>query len=645
MRRYCIVIALLLLSVNVFAANTFLALCYHDVRDDVDGTVDDDQMAVSTDNLIAQFSWLRQHGYHVISLDDVRAARRGEKSLPDKAILLTFDDGYKSTFTHVFPLLKQFNYPAVVALVGRWLDTPRGQNVQYGDKEIRPRRFFMDWDEIKIMAKSGLVEFASHTYDLHKGILGNPFGNFQPAVTTLRYDKDRHHYETTAQHRTMLRQDLRRNNLLFKEKTGLTLKAMVWPYGEYNQMAEEVAHAQGLAMSLTLDDGINTISKENTRIKRLLIKGNPSLADFVYDLQHPVSQDPVRVAHVDLDYIYDPDPVQQNKNLSQLLDRIKAMKINTVYLQAFSDPDGDGNADALYFPNRYLPVKADLFNRVAWQLRSRCQVKVYAWMPVLSFLIPGTRSLRVRVMDNDGTIKAVDSDYVRLSPFSEKARKMIESIYQDLAKHAHFDGLLFHDDAYLGEDEDLSPDAMLAAQRGLNKKQFSPEDLRHRYLTQWIQLKTRTLTALTQKLAETVRYYRPQVKTARNIYANVILNPRSQRWFSQNFQDMLDNYDYTAVMAMPYMEQARKPRHWLAQLVGKVKQYDPTLNKTVFELQAVDWRIKQPVSAVKLRDQFRLLMRNGVKHIGYYPDMFLDNEPRLAMLKASISLSIFPFEQ
>ena len=64
---------------------------------------------------------------------------------------------------------------------------------------------------------------------------------------------------------------------------------------------------------------------------------------------------------------------------------MRAMRINTVYLQAFSDADGNGQAEALYFPNRHLPMRADLFSYVAWQLRTRARVFVYAWMPVLAF--------------------------------------------------------------------------------------------------------------------------------------------------------------------------------------------------------------------------------------------------------------------
>ena len=92
----------------------------------------------------------------------------------------------------------------------------------------------------------------------------------------------------------------------------------------------------------------------------------------------------MRVAHVDLDYVYDPDPAQTDRNLGELVQRILDLQINTVFLQAYSDPTGDGLVRSVYFPNRWLPVRADLFNRAAWQLHNRANVMVYAWMPVLA---------------------------------------------------------------------------------------------------------------------------------------------------------------------------------------------------------------------------------------------------------------------
>ncbi|MFX7140765.1 poly-beta-1,6-N-acetyl-D-glucosamine N-deacetylase PgaB, partial [Acinetobacter baumannii] len=77
----------------------------------------------------------------------------------------------------------------------------------------------------------------------------------------------------------------------------------------------------------------------------------------------------IRALQVDLDDVYDPDPAQQGRNLDALIERVKRISPTHVYLQAFADPDGNNPADALYVPNRHMPMRADLFSRVAWQLK------------------------------------------------------------------------------------------------------------------------------------------------------------------------------------------------------------------------------------------------------------------------------------
>ena len=79
----------------------FHILAYHDVRDEE--AAFPDRYAISTRNLVVHFAWLRSNGYHVIGIDDVLAARSGGKPLPPKAVMLTFDDGYRSLYTRVFP--------------------------------------------------------------------------------------------------------------------------------------------------------------------------------------------------------------------------------------------------------------------------------------------------------------------------------------------------------------------------------------------------------------------------------------------------------------------------------------------------------------------------------------------------------------
>src|SRR3546814_1135116 len=113
---------------------------------------------------------------------------------------------------------------------------------------------------------------------------------------------------------------------------------------------------------------------EGDALPRLLVANDPRLADFAMEVVGLEERQNLRAVHVDLDYVYDPDPAQTDRNLGILVQRIADMGVNTVFLQAFADPEGEGLVRSLYFPNRWLPMRADLFNRVAWQQIGRAHV-------------------------------------------------------------------------------------------------------------------------------------------------------------------------------------------------------------------------------------------------------------------------------
>jgi biofilm PGA synthesis lipoprotein PgaB len=75
-----------------------------------------------------------------------------------------------------------------------------------------------------------------------------------------------------------------------------------------------------------------------------------------------------------------------------------------------------------------------------------------------------------------------------------------------------------------------------------------------------------------------------------------------------------------------------------------VAEHPGALAKTVFELQATDWRSGQPVPTATLATQMERLQRLGVVNFGYYPDDFLQDHPALARVKPAISLQTFPRE-
>ena len=660
-------LALALLCCNIGLAKgegQFIVLSYHDIKDAVVEDASVGKTTVSTTNLEKQFEWLKQTGYHVISVDDLLQAKEGKTNLPSKSVLLSFDDGYSSLYFKVYPLLKQYHYPALVAVVGKWMEPNRTATGSFPHDDDSPaKESLLTWEQINEMKRSGWVEIASHSYDLHHGIQGNPQGNLQPAAVTWVYDPIHQSYETDAAYRQRIRLELKHASDSLFAHIGKKPRVMVWPYGETNQLLIQEAKNQGMGITLGLGDGHNTLA-DLAYARRLLIVENPNIEEFAKMVEGQRTHDrPLRVAHVDLDYIHDPDPVQTERNLGMLLDRIQTMGLNTVYLQAFADPDGDGNADALYFPNRHLPVADDLFNRTAWQLLTRTRVKVYAWMPVLAFGLKVPEAWFVhewRVADkqrgetqvsepqSDRTSQREKAclsthDYKRLSPFNFKAKRMVGQIYEDLAKYNHFAGILFHDDAILTDYEDVTPQALdyVGTHWQLPTRRNQLRDNVEMRM-KWAKHKTHLLVEWTDYLANIVRKYHPDLKTARNYYALPILEPNSEEWYAQSMASGLASYDYVAIEAMPFMEKAENPDAWLDKLVMTVGMYPEGLKKTVFELQTVDWNTRQNIAMEILLKQFKRMQAKGAIHLGYYPDNVYADHPRVQDMESAFALPQFP---
>lgn len=617
-------------------ADPLAVLCYHEIAEQRDAL--DPYFAVAPAQLAEHLEWLTRNGYHFVSLQQVIAARTGGRSLPAKPVLLTFDDGYRSAYEAAWPLLKHYRAPAVLDVVGSWLES--GDPVNMGDSKA-PRRHFLTWPELREMQASGLVEIASHTHDMHHGISGNPQSDREPAATTRAWLVEQGRYETEAAYRARIRADLAANNALIRKRLGRTPRAVVWPYGSYNAVAFETAAALGMPVTMTLDDGPNRPDTPLSQLRRSLMSRDTDTAALAAELAVRAAglddnDRAAKVMHVDLDNIHDPSPVQQTRNLGLLLDRINAMRVNTVYLQAYSDPDGNGSADALYFRNRHLPMKADLFNHVAWQILKRTRARrVYAWMPMMAFELPaGHATAGLRVQTEPHRSSHLNMGYHRLSPFSPSARQVIRDIYEDLSRSAHFAGLLFHDDITLSDYEDNSP----AARKVYRSWGLPDEPAKLRasepLLLRWSARKTAFLDDFAGELAAIVRREVPDLRTARNMYAQVVLNPYSETWYSQSLASSLKHYDFTAVMVMPYMEQVEDPKKFYRQMVEGVQAVPGAMRKVIFELQATDWRDGRRIPDQEMADTVASLYEQGVIHVGYYPDNLFQNHPDTDLMRA-----------
>jgi len=625
-------------------AERLTVLSYHEVADPGDAL--NTIYAVAPSMFVRQIEWLRDNGYHFVTVDDLLADETGKRPLPSKAVLLTFDDGYRSMYEHAWPVLKTWKIPSVVAVVGSWEDD--GAQVDF-DGKIIPREKLMSWRDLRELADSGLVEVASHSFDLHRGIPANPQGNSQPAGVTRRWLGPTQGYETEKAYRKRVETDLARSSADISKHVGRAPRIIAWPYGRYNRELREAAARHGMTIGLTLDDGANLTSTPLWRLRRVLVESSMGVPELQREIdfrnQDILDYDrPQKAMQVDLDYIYDPDPAQQERNLGHLLDRIQFLNVNTVYLQAFADPDGDCTAKAVYFPSRHMPMRADLFDRVAWQIRTRTQVRrLYAWMPLLAWDLPANEpAAGDRVVAEPG-LTAAGGSHVRigcrrLSPFSPRVRTTIRDIYQDLARHASFDGLLFGDDATLTDSEDGSQFGLAQYRAwGLpaSVQQIHASD---ELLGRWSILKINAIDGFANQVANVVRAEIPALVTARDLYAQVVLYPEAKAWYSQALDNSLRHYDFTAIMAMPYMEQEADADAFYRALTDQVKARPGAMSHVVFEMQTVDWRHgNRHLPIGEITGTIKRLYELGVRNIAYYPDLPFNNHPDPGSIRASFA--------
>jgi peptidoglycan/xylan/chitin deacetylase (PgdA/CDA1 family) len=340
------------------------ALVYHGVVADPGN----DPYSVSHSQFVAQLDYLKSHGYQPVSLDLLEKARTGAARLPDKALLLTFDDGLRSYAEFVAPLLKTYGYPSLVSVETGWVD---GLHVP---PEYRDR--LMNWDDLRQLRKSPLVEIISHSHDLHHGIPSNPQGNEDAAGTTRRYFPESRTYENEAGFRQRIRRDMEKTVSEFKRHLGFAPRAIAWPYGSYDDVLVEEAARAGMPFYLTMENGPTPV-EQLPRIRRIIVRNTPSLSGFVDDLQYDYRLYHWRVVEFNLDPFKAASAARQEELLSRLLDRLQAVHANTVILSPFT-----ADRRAAFFYNRQMPVAGDVLNRVLHQILTRLRVqRIYLKLP------------------------------------------------------------------------------------------------------------------------------------------------------------------------------------------------------------------------------------------------------------------------
>lgn len=213
----------------------------------------------------SDLTYLKEHGYESITVGQLIDHAETGAPLPEKPVLLTFDDGYESFYTYAWPLLKQYGFKATLSVIGvysdRYTENP-DHHVNYSH---------VTWDEVAEMAADGTVEIACHSYDMHRE--GGP-----------RRGARRMKGETTEQYRTALTADIERFQAQLEKCMGARTVIYTYPFGDVSEETLPILKELGFKAALICYEKPNyfTGSKEELySIMRFNRTPNKDVAELV----------------------------------------------------------------------------------------------------------------------------------------------------------------------------------------------------------------------------------------------------------------------------------------------------------------------------------------------------------------------------
>lgn len=177
------------------------------------------------------FLYMKENGYTPVSIDELLLFADGKWTLPEKPVLITFDDGQRSFLTKVVPLLEKYKYPAVVSVVGSLIDL----YTENGDTD--DRYAYLNWDDISALSKCEYVELGNHSYNMHS--LGERRG-----MGMIKGESTEDYLNIVEKDIDMLQNDI-------YEHTGIKMRVLAYPYGIRNDNLLELAKEKGFSVTLT----------------------------------------------------------------------------------------------------------------------------------------------------------------------------------------------------------------------------------------------------------------------------------------------------------------------------------------------------------------------------------------------------------
>ncbi|MGI6214119.1 MAG: polysaccharide deacetylase family protein [Christensenellales bacterium] len=224
--------------------------------------------ALLAEQLEQDLAALKRAGYTCVFPSQVIAYVKGDGELPEKPVMLTFDDGYYSTACYALTLLQKYDMKGVVNIIGAFTEFSTTSK-----DHSNPYYSHLTWEQIKELADSGYFEIGNHTYNMH---------HYKPRFGIMPKEG-----EGERAYKQNLKSDIARLQKLLGEKCGVNPSIFAYPFGEYSDCAKQVLLEMGFEMLFTCNEGVCVIAKGDEKclhyVKRFNRKASYS-SDYLISL-------------------------------------------------------------------------------------------------------------------------------------------------------------------------------------------------------------------------------------------------------------------------------------------------------------------------------------------------------------------------
>ena len=228
-----------------------LIFCYHRLVDKIryPGT------EITPAAFEAQMKELKDRGITVISLQDLLAWKRGEKSIPPRSAVVTFDDGWKSQYEVAWPIMKKYGYPFTMFI---YTEGVRGGALGGGEA--------ITWEQLADMRDNGIdIEAHSATHqDLREG----------HNITLVSGGKRTRTKLTGPQYEQWMQNEVVGSKQLLEQRLGIKVNCFAVPFGNYNEHVKEIARGAGYEAMFTVYGQPITFTSPLDSVGRYAIEAN-----------------------------------------------------------------------------------------------------------------------------------------------------------------------------------------------------------------------------------------------------------------------------------------------------------------------------------------------------------------------------------